>query len=40
MLLGSNNYGTKADIWSVGCIIGEILLKNPMFPGNCTSNQL
>lgn len=40
ILLGSNNYDSKADIWSTGCIIGEILLKNPLFPGNCTANQL
>ena len=27
-------------MWSLGCILGEILIKNPMFPGNCTTNQL
>jgi mitogen-activated protein kinase 15 len=39
-LLGSNDYDAQADMWSVGCILGEIVLKNPLFPGTCTTNQL
>ena len=40
VLLGSNSYDYKADMWSLGCILAEILIKNPLFPGNCTTNQL
>ena len=40
VLLGSNTYGKAADIWSLGCILGELLLGKPMFPGNSTLNQL
>jgi mitogen-activated protein kinase 15 len=40
VLLGSHNYDKSADIWSVGCILGEILIGKPMFPGNSTINQL
>jgi len=40
VLIGSNSYNVKADIWSIGCIIGEIVLKNPLFPGGSTLNQL
>lgn len=27
-------------MWSLGCILAEVLLKNPLFPGTCTTNQL
>ena len=27
-------------MWSVGCILGELLLGKPLFPGNSTLNQL
>ena len=40
VLLGSKNYGTSADIWSIGCILAEILIGKPFFPGNSTLNQL
>lgn len=40
VLLGSKNYGTAADVWSIGCILVEILIGKPFFPGNSTLNQL
>jgi mitogen-activated protein kinase 15 len=40
VLLGSNDYNTQADMWSLGCILAEIMIKNPLFPGTCTTNQL
>lgn len=40
VLLGSQTYEKSADIWSIGCILGEVLLGKPMFPGNSTLNQL
>ena len=33
VLLGSQ-YDYSIDIWSVGCIMGELLTLNAMFPGN------
>ena len=30
LLLGSNNYTTAVDMWSVGCIFGEILKRKPL----------
>ena len=40
VLLGSTKYNSQADMWSVGCIFGELLNGKPMFPGTSTLNQL
>ena len=40
ILLGSNKYTKSADMWSVGCILAELLLGKPVFPGTSTLNQL
>jgi len=40
ILLGSTAYTRGVDMWAVGCILGEMLLGRPCFPGNSTMNQL
>jgi len=40
ILLGSNKYTKGVDMWSMGCIVGELLLGKPLFPGTSTLNQL
>jgi mitogen-activated protein kinase 15 len=40
ILLGSTKYTKGVDIWSIGCILGELLGGKPMFPGTSTMNQL
>jgi len=40
ILLGSTEYTTSVDIWSVGCILGELIGGKPLLPGNSTMNQL
>jgi len=40
ILLGSTKYTKGVDIWSVGCVIGEMMGGHPMFPGTSTMNQL
>jgi mitogen-activated protein kinase 15 len=40
MLLGSKNYGKPTDVWSVGCILAEMMIGRPLFPGDSTLNQL
>ena len=40
ILLGSINYGFGVDIWGLGCILGEVLVGKPIFPGSSTINQL
>lgn len=40
LLLGTKEYSTPIDVWSVGCIFGELLKMEPMFPGKSEPNQL
>jgi len=40
ILLGSTEYTKGVDMWSVGCILGELMHGKPIFPGTSTMNQL
>uniref|UniRef100_A0A7S3KTR7 Cyclin-dependent kinase 2 homolog n=1 Tax=Euplotes crassus TaxID=5936 RepID=A0A7S3KTR7_EUPCR len=40
LLLGSKNYTTSIDMWSVGCFFAELLTNKPLFPGTSESMQL
>lgn len=40
VLLGLDNYTTKVDSWSIGCIMAEMLNEKPLFPGDCEIGQL
>jgi mitogen-activated protein kinase 15 len=40
IIVGSSKYTKGVDMWSVGCIIGELVLDKPVFPGQSTLNQL
>lgn len=40
MLLGSKNYGKPTDVWSVGCILAELMIGHPLFQGSSTLDQL
>ncbi|XP_049849598.1 cyclin-dependent kinase 7-like [Schistocerca gregaria] len=33
MLFGSDKYSSSIDMWSVGCIFAELMLRAPLFPG-------
>ncbi|KAL0218988.1 hypothetical protein P9112_004641 [Eukaryota sp. TZLM1-RC] len=37
---GSSSYGRAMDVWSVGCIFGELLARRSLFPGSCSRSQL
>ena len=40
LLFGARMYGTGIDIWAVGCIIAELLIRNPFLPGGTDLDQL
>ncbi|XP_034275975.1 mitogen-activated protein kinase 15 isoform X4 [Pantherophis guttatus] len=40
ILLASKCYTKGVDMWSIGCILGEMLLGKPLFPGTSTVNQI
>ncbi|KAK7086136.1 Mitogen-activated protein kinase 15 [Halocaridina rubra] len=40
ILLNSKRYTLGVDMWSLGCILGEMLLGKPMFPGSSTIDQI
>ncbi|XP_027080013.1 mitogen-activated protein kinase homolog MMK2-like [Coffea eugenioides] len=40
LLLNCSEYTAAIDIWSVGCIFGEIMTREPLFPGRDYVHQL
>lgn len=40
IMLNWMHYNSSVDIWSVGCILGELLTGKPMFPGSDHIDQL
>lgn len=40
LLLGEERYGKPVDVWSCGCILGELFTKEPMFRGGTEIAQL
>uniref|UniRef100_A0A7C9F755 Mitogen-activated protein kinase n=1 Tax=Opuntia streptacantha TaxID=393608 RepID=A0A7C9F755_OPUST len=40
LLLNCSEYTAAIDIWSVGCILGEIMTREPLFPGKDYVHQL
>jgi serine/threonine protein kinase len=40
VLLDCPHYSFPIDLWSIGCIMGELLLQAPLLPGNDDRDQL
>ena len=40
IVLGSQKYSKSVDMWSAGCIFGELLLGKVLFPGKSSLNQM
>lgn len=40
LIFGATEYTTAIDMWSVGCVVAELLLGHPLFPGESAVDQL
>ncbi|PLW33156.1 hypothetical protein PCASD_13162 [Puccinia coronata f. sp. avenae] len=40
LLLGAESYTTAVDLWSIGCIFAELILREPLFPGAGEIDQI
>ena len=40
LLLGETKYSSKIDIWSVGCVLAEMMIGRPLFPGGKEAEQM
>ena len=40
LLLNSSHYNWTVDLWSAGCVVGEMLRKEVLFPGRNVKHQL
>ncbi|GMR56415.1 hypothetical protein PMAYCL1PPCAC_26610, partial [Pristionchus mayeri] len=40
MLLGSSNYSHLIDVWSAGCVLGEMIKGRVLFRGSDSDNQM
>lgn len=39
LLMGATSYGVGVDLWSTGCILGELLAGKPILPGRSEVNS-
>lgn len=40
VIMGWRSYTKALDMWSVGCILAELVGRRPIFPGSDSQNQL
>ena len=40
LALGATRYNTQVDVWSMGCVIAELVLNRPIFTGKSATDQL
>lgn len=40
LILEQDKYGPEIDVWSIGCVIAEMFLGEPIFPGNSSKDQM
>lgn len=40
LIFAATNYSTKIDVWSSGCVMAELMLGQPLFPGESGIDQL
>ena len=40
LIFNSTNYTNSVDVWSIACVIAELVIGEPIFQGNCSVDQL
>ena len=40
LIFGATDYTTSIDVWSAGCVMAELLIGSPIFPGSSGVDQL
>ena len=40
LIFGATDYSHPIDVWSMGCVIAELMLGQPLFPGDSGVDQL
>ena len=40
LVIGATIYNTQVDVWSMGCVIAELVIDKPIFAGKSASDQL
>lgn len=40
LIFGATNYNQSIDVWSLGCVVAELLIGQPIFPGESGVDQL
>ena len=40
LIFGATNYTCSIDVWSAGCVMAELMLCQPLFPGESAIDQL
>jgi glycogen synthase kinase 3 beta len=40
LIFGATNYTCSIDVWSAGCVMAELMLGHPLFPGDSAIDQL
>lgn len=38
LIFGATEYSNIIDVWSIGCVIAEMVLGRPLFPGDSSLN--
>ncbi len=39
LVVGATKYTTQVDVWSMGCVIAELVLNKPIFPGKSATDE-
>jgi serine/threonine protein kinase len=40
LIFGATEYNFSVDVWSTGCVIAELVLNEPLFPGDTSIDQI